>query len=116
MLVKSNVCKTRWGRERRFHNSNKYAFKMMEFKRGGRDGLHFHTSKTETWFVESGGFEVTTVDTATGKRLKQTVTQGAVFHFPVGVPHGVKCFARGRIFKASTEDLAGDRHSLRTQF
>ena len=116
MLVKPNVYKTRWGRERWFHNSKKYAFKLMEFKQGGRDGLHFHMGKTETWFVESGGFEVTTVDAATGLRVKQVVTQGAVFHFPAGVPHAIKCFARGRIFKASTEEVKGDRYSLRTRF
>jgi quercetin dioxygenase-like cupin family protein len=116
MFVKQNVYKTRWGREIWLHNSEKYAFKVMEFKAGGRDGLHFHASKTETWFVKSGIFEVTTVDATTGKRVKRVAEQGDALHFPVGVPHGIHCLARGRILKASTENADGDRHSLRTRF
>jgi len=116
MFVKQNVYKTRWGREIRFHSSKKYAFKMREFKRDGCDRLHFHANKTETWFVESGTFELTTVNAATGKRVKEPLIPGDALHFPVGVPHGLRCLAQGRIFEASTEVLRGDRHSLRTRF
>jgi len=112
MLVKPKVYKKGWGRERWLHNSEKYAFKILEFKQGSRSSLHFHMKKTETWFVESGGFEVTVVDGATAERNKFTVTQGAVLHIPPGVPHQVRCFKAGRIFEASTQHFEDDSYRI----
>ena len=112
MLVKPKVYKKGWGRELWLHNSEKYAFKVLEFKKGRRSSLHFHMKKTETWFVESGGFNVTFVDGTTAERRKLTVTQGAVLHIPAGVPHQVECFMTGRIFEASTEHFDTDSYRL----
>ena len=116
MFVKQKVYKRSWGVERVLHSSEKYAFKMLDFKAGGQIRLHFHTKKTQTWFVASGSFDVTLLDAATGLRIAKTVTPGMAVHIRAGVPHAVICFQPGQIYEASTEEIKADRHGIKMRF
>lgn len=112
MLEKPKTRYKDWGRELWLHNSENYAFKILEFKHGGQSCLHFHMQKTETWFVESGRFEIVVVDGKTARHSKRKAAQGHVFHILPGMPHQVKCLKTGRIFVASTQSFDDDGYRI----
>jgi quercetin dioxygenase-like cupin family protein len=43
-----------WGKEIWITNNDKYCGKILEFKKDHYSSYHYHTEKTETWFVLSG--------------------------------------------------------------
>jgi len=51
---KPEVHEKAWGKEIWITNNDKYCGKILEFKKHHYSSLHYHTEKTETWYVLSG--------------------------------------------------------------
>jgi mannose-6-phosphate isomerase-like protein (cupin superfamily) len=113
MWLRAKHIRKSWGREQTLYSSDLYTFKVLNFRQGGRTHLHFHSRRTKTWFVESGGFDLVLMEAATGKSRKRALTQGVVVHLPPGLPHKLSCFKAGRIFEAGTPPFKGDTHRLK---
>lgn len=110
-MAKVTVHRKGWGRERWLHNADGYTFKILEFKSDSKSSLHYHLKKTETWYVESGIFEVTTLNKKADRRFRH-LGAGAVLHLPAGTPHRVRCIKAGRIFEASTPHDEADTYRI----
>ena len=53
-----------WGYELIWATTDKYCGKLMVFEKAGKKfSMHFHKEKDESWFVNSGRFEVKWIDT-----------------------------------------------------
>ena len=52
----------KWGEEIIIHNDTDYCGKILRFKQGGKFSMHFHISKSETWYVHSGVFDLIYID------------------------------------------------------
>lgn len=79
--MKDNIIKTDYGYDIVWANNDLYCSKILVFeKQGSKTPLHFHKSKTKTWFVNSGKFKVQWVDTSNGKSFAQELDEGSVFH------------------------------------
>lgn len=112
MTVQPEIHEKGWGRELWLYNSEKYAFKVLEFRSGARGSLHYHLKKTETWFVISGAFQVTVVDPLTAEPSTHLLTAGNVFHVEAGVAHRLICRTEGAIAEASTQHFETDSYRI----
>ena len=52
-----------WGSELIWATTDKYCGKLLQFRTGAQFSMHFHSEKDETWYVLSGKFLVTCIDT-----------------------------------------------------
>lgn len=97
-----------WGHELWIHNGPLYTFKILNFLANTHGSLHYHLAKTETWFVESGQFLITTVNPKTGTHTFFPASHGSIIHLPAGTAHQVCCSHAGSVFEASTPHSNSD--------
>jgi oxalate decarboxylase/phosphoglucose isomerase-like protein (cupin superfamily) len=80
----------RWGWEEWIVNNEMYCGKRLHFNVfRGSTSLHFHVSKHETMYVESGSFEIVTVDTSTGFAITNYLNAGDSIVIPKFMPHRI---------------------------
>ena len=101
-----------WGSEFIWATNDKYCAKFLNFETGGMFSMHFHAHKEETWYVQSGRFEVETIDTANAKFTKRILTEGMTHHNDPLVPHRLTCFEQGTIIEVSTADSVEDNYRV----
>ena len=101
-----------WGYELWIHNSPLYTFKILAFNSNAHGSLHYHLRKTETWFVHSGQFLITTVNPKTGHHSSSPASHGAIFHLPPGSAHQCHCSIPGLIFEASSPHSNSDTYRI----
>ena len=103
-----------WGYEIIWATNDNYCGKILVFeKAGSKFSMHFHKNKDETWFVNSGKFKITWIDTATAE-IKQTILEeGATWHNPTLQPHQLEAMVAGSmIFEVSTADSIEDNYRI----
>lgn len=101
-----------WGREEIFATNDKYCGKFLKFKTGKKFSMHFHAEKDETWYVLSGKFTLTCIDTVTAGVWSKTLTAGDVWHNPPLMPHQLTCIEEGTIIEVSTPDSVEDNYRV----
>ena len=81
-----------WGYEIIWATNDKYCGKILFFeKKGNKFSMHFHKDKDETWFINSGIFNLKWVDTNDGKMYQQELKEGSVFHVETLKPCSIEC-------------------------
>lgn len=110
----SKIVKKGWGQEVIFASNNKYAGKLLEFKKkGAKFSMHFHASKTETWYVLKGSFSLRTIDTLTGSINEITMYPGDVWTNAPLKPHQLQSLeANSTIIEVSTADTVADNYRV----
>ncbi len=103
-----------WGHEDWLHNDERYCFKRLVFKDGGKTSLHFHILKHETFYVVSGVFALDMVDQYTAKRRVVSLAIGDWQVVPPGIPHRLRCATQhgGTVLEASTQHLEDDSYRI----
>jgi mannose-6-phosphate isomerase-like protein (cupin superfamily) len=101
-----------WGSEFIWASNDKYCSKFLNFKTGSKFSMHFHREKMETWYVQSGKFEIEIIDTSNASRSKKIITQGMTHHNDVLVPHRIVCLEEGTIIEVSMADSVEDNYRV----
>lgn len=101
-----------WGSEDIWVTNDKYCSKFMHFNKDAKFSMHFHAQKEETWYVLSGTFTVTVIDTKTAKQTTYFLYTGDVWHNPTLVPHQLHCIEEGTIIEVSTPDSVEDNYRV----
>jgi mannose-6-phosphate isomerase-like protein (cupin superfamily) len=82
------------------------------FEKGGQFSMHFHKDKMETWYVQSGQFEVEVINTVDASVTKKILHPGSVHHNDPLIPHRVTCLEAGTIIEVSTADSVEDNYRI----
>lgn len=101
-----------WGYELIFATNDLYCGKILDFNEGAEFSMHFHSSKTETWYVLEGEFEVTYINTKNAVKKTVNLKQNETWHNDPLVPHRLKCLKKGRIIEVSTADSVEDNYRV----
>lgn len=101
-----------WGREVIWASNYLYCGKFLEFSKNGKSSMHFHANKSESWYIKSGEFEVSIIDTTTSKMTTITMTVGDTLDLPPLTPHQVRCVEEGVIIEVSTYDDPKDNYRV----
>lgn len=103
-----------WGFEIIWANNENYSAKLLVFSRAGaKTSLVFHKDKKKSWFVNSGRFKLTYVDTATGDLKETILEEGKTADFAELSPHRLEALqANSMIFEVGTADYIEDRIRL----
>jgi len=101
-----------WGSEYIWASNNQYCGKFLNFEKGGQFSMHFHRDKMETWYVQSGQFEVEVINTVDASVTKKILHPGSVHHNDPLIPHRVTCLKAGTIIEVSTADSVEDNYRI----
>lgn len=112
MTQLSGLVKKGWGSEFIWVTNDKYCGKFLNFEEGKCFSMHFHKDKEETWYVQSGGFIVETIDTNTAEIKSRVLREGDVHHNPPLLPHRIRCVKAGTILEISTPDSVEDNYRV----
>lgn len=101
-----------WGGEYIFATNDKYCGKILMFNEGSEFSMHFHQSKTESWYILDGEFEVECIDTKDASIKKIKLIEEDTWHNEPLLPHKLKCIQKGRIIEVSTPDSVEDNYRV----
>ena len=101
-----------WGEEVIIHNDDGYCGKLLRFRKGGKFSMHFHSQKTETWYVNYGKFILTYIDTKNADKGRTTLMNGDIVHIEVNTPHQLEALEEGEIFEVSTPHMDEDSYRI----
>lgn len=93
-----------WGREVWLAHTDRYAFKLIEFRAGSRSSLQYHERKHETIYVDRGRLLVE-ADGPDGTLESRELGPGDVMENPPGRRHRVTALEDVRLFEVSTPEL-----------
>lgn len=93
-----------WGYEICFANTDKYAGKIIFFKKGHVSSLHYHRVKHETIYLDSGLMKLTLEDENHNLKTRE-FKAGDVAVIPPGRKHRVEALQNSRIIEVSTPEL-----------
>ncbi len=101
-----------WGYENIWVNNDYYCSKFMHFNQGAKFSMHFHAKKIETWYVLTGKFVVSYIDTKNAETHSQILCPGDTWHNDILQPHQVFCEEEGTILEVSTTDFPDDNYRV----
>ena len=93
-----------WGREIWVAHTEKYALKIIEFKKGNRSSLQYHREKHEHIYVDDGVLEMEW-ENDQGQMEVLTLKSGDVVENKPGRKHRVKALEDVRLIEVSTPQL-----------
>ena len=100
-----------WGEEIILHNQE-YCGKLLRFKKDGKFSMHFHSEKSETWYVNKGTFRLTYINTQTADKIERTLEEGDIVYVGKNSPHQLHALTEGEIFEVSTEHKDYDSYRV----
>lgn len=112
MTQLKGLVKKGWGSEFIWITNDKYCSKFLNFETGGKFSMHFHREKIETWYVQSGKFEVEVINTHDASITKKILSDGMIHHNDLLVPHRIICLEAGTIIEVSTADSVEDNYRV----
>ena len=112
MTQLTGLVKKGWGSEFIWVTNDKYCGKFLNFNTGAKFSMHYHREKIETWYVQSGQFEVEVINTKDASITKTVLHDGCVHHNDPLVPHRVTCLEAGTILEISTADSVEDNYRV----
>lgn len=103
-----------WGYERWIHNDEEYCGKLLVFpNEGNHFSMHYHLKKKETWYVQSGSFELRYIDTENGECNSLILISGVTITVERGQPHQLIALEDNSImFEVSTEHFDDDSYRI----
>lgn len=101
-----------WGEEIILHNGDDYCGKLLRFRKDGKFSFHFHSKKTETFYVNKGMFYLKTIDTRNASKQTITLTEGDIIHIEPNTPHQLIAFEESEIFEVSTPHNDDDNYRI----
>lgn len=101
-----------WGNELIWATNDKYCGKLLNFSTGKKFSMHFHAQKDETWYVLSGKFLVTYIDTKDASIHDKYLNVGDVWRNQPLMPHTLYCLEEGTIIEVSTPDSVEDNYRV----
>jgi len=103
-----------WGYEEIWVTNDNYCSKFMVFKnKGSKFSMHFHKSKEETWFIQSGSFLLRYMDTTDAKIYEKILKTGSVWHNPPMLPHQLEALEdKSTVLEVSTADSVEDNYRI----
>jgi len=105
-----------WGEEIILHNKftegEAYSGKLLRFRKGGKFSMHFHSLKTETWYVNKGMFNLTTIDTRTASRQIINLVEGDIVQIEKNTPHQLEALEEGEIWEVGTPHIDDDSYRI----
>ena len=115
MIVQPKVVPKAWGEEIWIHNDNEYCGKILRFfNKGNKFSLHYHILKKESWYVSSGKFLYTWLDTEKGIEHSTEIEKGTCILIERGFPHQLTALKdMSEIFEVSTEHFDQDSYRIR---
>ncbi len=93
-----------WGREIWVAHTDKYALKIIEFKKGTRSSLQYHVKKHEHVYLDAGALEMEW-ENDQGKVETLHLNPGEVIENKPGRKHRVTALENCRIIEVSTPEL-----------
>ena len=93
-----------WGREIWVAHTDKYALKIIEFKKGNRSSLQYHVEKHEHIYVDDGVLEMEW-ENNNGEMETLILKSGDVVENKPGRKHRVKAVEDVRLIEVSTPEL-----------
>ena len=110
MTFESGKIDKGWGFEIAFANNEDYSGKLLVFERAGaKTSMVFHKNRSKTWFVNSGKFKLTYIETTTGKVFESVLEEGGVATLSKMSPHQLESLAPNSvIFEVGTGDTGQD--------
>ena len=114
MINKEGKVDKSWGYELIFSSNDLYCGKLLVFtKKNAKFSMHFHKTKDESWFVNSGRFLLRWIDTQTAELHEQELKAGDTWRNPPLQPHQLVCMERGSsITEVSTADSVEDNYRV----
>jgi len=101
-----------WGSEQIWVTNEYYCSKFLNFNKGAKSSMHFHTKKVESWLIQSGVFKVTFIDMIDASTEVETYSKGDIITIKVMKPHQVECLEAGTILEVSTPDSVEDNYRV----
>lgn len=103
-----------WGFEKWLCNNEKYCGKLLFIAKGKRISWHYHEKKEEHFYVHSGKLIVLYgYEKDIEHAYQTTLSQGDVFHVPVGMVHRLIALEDSEVFEFSTQHF--DEDSIRVE-
>lgn len=94
-----------WGREIWFAQTDKYAGKILEVKRGHRYSLQYHEKKSETQYIHSGKVKFT-YGTDKENLQDKILNPGDKINISPYTIHRLEALEDSEIFEVSTPELS----------
>jgi uncharacterized RmlC-like cupin family protein len=112
--MKTNKIPKGWGYELIFVSTDEYCGKILFFEsRGAKSSMHFHKTKDETWYIQTGKFTLRYIDTDTATIIEKTLTAGDVWRNPPLLPHQLEALEdNSSVFEVSTKDTPEDNYRV----
>ena len=93
-----------WGREIWLAHTEKYAFKIIEIRKGTRSSLQYHVKKHEHIYVQQGVLQMEWQNDA-GQMETLVLRPGEVIENKPGRKHRATALEDVRLFEVSTPEL-----------
>ena len=103
-----------WGYEKWIYNDTEYCGKLLVFpNKMSHFSMHYHLIKKESWYVQSGSFELTYIDTVNGEVEFLELSVGDSITIERGQPHQLMALEDNSIvFEVSTEHFDEDSYRI----
>ena len=111
--IHKRIIPKKWGSEVIIHNGEEYCGKILRFNKGAKFSMHFHIKKRETWFVRSGTFLLTYINTKDATEHEKELNVGNIIEVERGDPHQLLSITGGDIFEVSTQHFDDDSYRIK---
>lgn len=101
-----------WGHELIFANEEKYCGKILHFQTGEETSMHYHAIKEETFYVLTGEYVVSIINTSNAEVVEKHLLVGDVLKLSCNEPHKIKAILGGDIIEVSTHDDPLDSYRI----
>ena len=102
-----------WGYEKWIVNKPEYCGKLLFFKKGKRCSWHYHKTKDEVFYIQSGKILVKYSDNDDLDNAKEIVLlKGDNFHVYTGLRHQMIALEDTELFEFSTQHFDEDSYRI----
>ena len=102
-----------WGEEIIIHNGEDYSGKILRFNQGAKFSMYFHIKKKKTWYVASGTFLLSYINTKDATEQEKELNVGDIIEVERGDPHQLFSITGGDIFEVSTQHFDDDSYRIK---
>lgn len=101
-----------WGHEQIICNTPEYCGKVLHFHKGARFSYHFHVAKHETFWLQKGHLQLTTINPENAVQTTQQLTEGSIVEIPRLLVHQITALEESDLIEFSTHHEDGDSHRV----